>query len=74
MFFASETVELHPPVRGVLEAGIGPYQRGRVRCMGSSWPAQFYQRDCETTVTTNQQVNVVARRGITLLVIPLESA
>lgn len=66
------TVEMLPePKRGTVEKAIAPNQRGRVKAMGSYWPAKFYRADSLDQLLPGQSVLVVAREGITLLVMPL---
>ncbi len=57
-------------VEGVVEEAICCGQRGRVKCLGTYWPAQIYDVDGEVSLVPQQRVSVVGRVGITLLVIP----
>ncbi len=70
-YFIAAKVEKFPePLSGTVEQAIAHNHSGRVKCLGSSWPAKFYQPDCLTTVVPNQPVSIVAMQGITLLVMP----
>lgn len=62
------------PLLGIVEQAIAFNQRGRVKFDGTYWPARFYDPDCQATVPPNQFVTVVARDGITLLVVPIDAA
>lgn len=67
------TVKMFPqPLLGIVEQAIAYNQRGRVKFDGTYWPARFYNPDCQATVSPNQFVTVVAREGITLLVVPID--
>ncbi|MBD1939115.1 NfeD family protein [Microcoleus sp. FACHB-68] len=69
----TDTVKMFPqPLLGIVEQAIAYNQRGRVKFDGTYWPARFYNPDCQATVSPNQFVNVVAREGITLLVVPID--
>jgi membrane protein implicated in regulation of membrane protease activity len=52
---------------------ITPQRRGRVKFQASFWPARLYP-DFETDAAPDEQVVVVGRSGITLLVTPLAVA
>ena len=70
--FVPEKVEKFPaPLMGTVEKKITRSQPGRVKCQGTYWPARFYQPNCEATVLPDEPVMVVARQGITLLVVPV---
>ncbi len=64
---------------GIGEAvqAIAPNQRGRVRFRASFWPARFYSDvktqtlEAHTRILPSDQVAVVGRDGITLLVTPI---
>lgn len=65
-------VEVFPePLRGTVDKTISPQKAGRVKCLGSFWPARLYQSDCQMTIMPEESVNIVAIQGITLLVVPL---
>lgn len=67
-----ETEELLPqPLPGKVEQMITPTRPGRVRFQATFWTAEFYYSDCQVAVLPGMSVNVVGRRGITLLVIPI---
>lgn len=73
-----ERIELfaQPGIGEVVQA-IAPNQRGRVRFRASFWPARFYSDmqtrslGAYTQVLPSDQVAVVGRDGITLLVTPI---
>jgi formylglycine-generating enzyme required for sulfatase activity len=56
----------------VVEA-IAPNKRGRVKFGGSYWSAQLYP-EAQTQVLPSEQVSVVGRDGITLLVTPITAS
>ncbi|MGD1928717.1 MAG: NfeD family protein [Leptolyngbyaceae cyanobacterium] len=47
--------------------------RGRVRFRATDWPARFYYPNMQDTLKPQTPVHVVARQGITLLVVPQPS-
>jgi membrane protein implicated in regulation of membrane protease activity len=51
---------------------ITPNCRGRIKFRASFWPARFYT-DAPTQAFPSDQVSVIGRDGITLLVAPLSS-
>jgi len=52
--FASPKVEkLSETVLGTVEEAIAPDRPGRVKGMGTYWPARFYYPDCKATVKPN---------------------
>ncbi|MBP0030082.1 NfeD family protein [Roseofilum sp. Guam] len=55
---------------GVVDQPIPPYGKGRVYYRGSWWPATCTE---ETTLLTGQEVKVIQRQNITLLVTPVSS-
>jgi membrane protein implicated in regulation of membrane protease activity len=63
-----KNIELFSKTVGQVERTISSDRRGRVKWAGSFWPAELYHSDCRVTLLPAQMVNVVARRGITLLV------
>ncbi|OJJ24098.1 hypothetical protein BI308_18565 [Roseofilum reptotaenium AO1-A] len=54
----------------MVDQPIPPYGRGRVYYRGSWWPATCME---ETTLLTGQEVRVIQRQNITLLVTPVVS-
>lgn len=69
--FVSEKVEMFSEaVMGTVEKTITQNQPGRVKCLGSYWPARFYHSNCDVIVFPDDFVKVVGRQGITMLVIP----
>ena len=71
MFFSNDKPELFSEaIEGVVEETISSVQPGRVRCLGTYWPAQLYTVECQVTLIPEQAVCIVGRVGITLLVMP----
>jgi membrane protein implicated in regulation of membrane protease activity len=69
-----ERIELFAqPGIGEVVQMITPNRRGRVKYRASFWPARFYF-DTERPVEPSEQVVVIGRDGITLLVTPVTSA
>lgn len=67
-----ETEELFPqPLPGKVEKMIAPNCPGRVKFQATFWNAEFYYSECQVAVLPSMSVNVVGRRGITLLVTPI---
>ncbi|MBE9227872.1 hypothetical protein IQ264_20835 [Phormidium sp. LEGE 05292] len=58
-------------VMGTVERTITQNQPGRVKCLGSYWPARFYHSNCDDIVIPDDFVKVVGRQGITMLVVPV---
>lgn len=58
------------PGLGEVVQAIAPNRKGRIKFRASFWPARFYQVS-ETAVLPSEQVAVVGRQGITLLVVTL---
>lgn len=70
-----ETIEWLASVElGEVEQAITPHHRGRVRFMATSWFARVYQPNGQTEVLPGTTVRVIGRRGLTLLVMPVENA
>ncbi len=57
---------------GEVEQAITPHQRGRVRCMATSWFARLYQPNGQTEVLPGTTVKAIGRQGLTLLVMPID--
>lgn len=71
-FLLEEKTQQFPQsILGTVEQAIAYNQPGRVKCLGTSWPAQFYEPENQTIVTANQSVWVIGRKSITLLIIPV---
>jgi membrane protein implicated in regulation of membrane protease activity len=58
---------------GTVEETISPTQVGRIRFQGTSWPARFYNPNEQATVAPDDHVDVIARQGITLFIVPASS-
>jgi membrane-bound ClpP family serine protease len=61
------------PTQGKVDQTITQNHPGRVECFGSCWAAQLYQADCVTALLPGQVVRVIGRKGITLLVVPINT-
>ncbi len=70
MMFKTEIEMFAETVEGIVDEDISSSRRGRVKCLGSYWPAQMYEVYGEMTLVPEQKVSVVGRVGITLLVVP----
>lgn len=71
MFLSETTTLFSQPLPGIADELIAPNQTGRVKFEGSYWNAEFYEKNCRARVAPGNQVWVVGRQGITLLVIPV---
>jgi membrane protein implicated in regulation of membrane protease activity len=58
---------------GIVEEVIMPNRVGRVHCYATSWPAQLDATSPSTVLMPNDQVAIVGRVGITLIVKPLNA-
>jgi membrane protein implicated in regulation of membrane protease activity len=68
-----EIEKFDEPMLGIVEETIAPYRPGRVKGMGSYWPARFYQEeDNEMILQPNEAVFIIGITGITLLVVPVK--
>lgn len=56
---------------GEVEQTITLYQRGRVKCMATTWFAQFYQPYASMKALPGTAVRVIGRQGLTLLVVSI---
>ncbi len=70
MVFKAEVEMFAETVEGIVDEDISSSRRGRVKCLGSYWPAQIYDVDGEVSLVPEQKVSVIGRVGIILLVIP----
>ena len=57
---------------GIVDLTISFDCPGRVKWQGTTWPARFFQADCQETLVPGQRVQIVTMQGLTLYVIPLE--
>ena len=57
---------------GIVDLTISLDSPGRVKWQGTTWPARFFQADCQETLVPGQRVQIVTMQGLTLFVIPLE--
>ncbi len=51
---------------------ISEAQAGRVKALGTSWPARLAAAGTGCELLPGQRVRAIGRQGITLLVVPLE--
>jgi membrane protein implicated in regulation of membrane protease activity len=59
---------------GIVDLTISFNSPGRVKWQGTTWPARFFQANCQETLVPGQRVQIVTMQGLTLYVIPLEVA
>ncbi|MGA9378200.1 MAG: NfeD family protein [Phormidium sp.] len=71
LLFRSNVEMFTEPKRGTVTQTITPHQRGRVKAMGSYWPAEFYQANRQEHLLPDAPILIVGIRDITLLVIPV---
>ena len=72
--FARTKIEKFPePIMGEVEQAIASNQPGRVKCLGTTWPARFYQPEIRKTIMPTEPVSIIAICGITMLVVPVEN-
>lgn len=69
----SKLEQISISVPGIVELGISQDCAGRVSWQGTTWPARFFQADCQETLTPGEPVKVVSMKDITLLVVPLSA-
>jgi len=70
-FFLRSQVEMFPEtVQATVEQRIAPNQPGRVKFLGSYWPAKLYKPDEQIILEPSQRVLAVGIEGITLLIVP----
>ncbi|MCL1475648.1 NfeD family protein [Argonema antarcticum] len=67
----SNVAMLPEPKRGTVEKAIAPGLRGRVKALGSYWPAEFYQPEGQVQLLPGEIILVVGIKNITLLIVPL---
>lgn len=69
--FATDKPQMFPsPVKGTVEKTISGNQSGRIKCLGSSWPAKLHQTQDMINIPVGQTAYAIGRIGNTLLVIP----
>lgn len=72
---APDRIELFArPGIGEVVQMITPHGKGRIKFRASFWPARFYSNAQSQALPPSEQVVVVGRDGITLLVTPVASA
>lgn len=69
--FVQIEIEMFPePLIGIVEKRITFNQSGRVKFLGSYWPAKLHQTNKQISLIPEQTIHIVGIQGITLLVIP----
>ncbi|XWK88093.1 MAG: NfeD family protein [Phormidium sp.] len=70
--FVRVEIEMFPePLIGTVEKRITSNQPGRVKFLGTYWPAKLHQTNKQVTLIPEQTVHIIGIQGITLLVIPV---
>lgn len=70
--FVKVEIEMFPePLIGTVEERITSKQSGRVKFLGTYWPAKLHQTDTQITLIPEQIIHIIGIQGITLLVIPI---
>ncbi|NEP49020.1 MAG: hypothetical protein F6K65_09400 [Moorea sp. SIO3C2] len=67
---APDSILFPQPGVGKVERTITPTKPGRVKFKATYWPARLCDHDSQVTLVPDDQVTVVGRHGITLLVVP----
>ncbi|AOX02502.1 hypothetical protein BJP34_26395 [Moorena producens PAL-8-15-08-1] len=67
---APDSILFPQPGVGKVERTITPTKPGRVKFKATYWPARLCDHDSQVTLMPDDQVTVVGRHGITLLVVP----
>ncbi|MDJ0706947.1 MAG: NfeD family protein [Leptolyngbyaceae cyanobacterium MO_188.B28] len=57
---------------GKVEETISAQQLGRVRFQATYWRARFQQPSYPQAISPGNQIRIVGREGLTLLVVPME--
>ena len=70
LFFTAIPQPLPQPAQGVVDRVIAYGQTGRVKYRGTYWSAQLYHPEHRISIPAGSLVNIIAIRGITLLVSP----
>lgn len=70
----SKLEKIAKPVLAIVEQKISHDCSGRVHWQGTSWPARFFQPDCQETILPSELVKVISVQDITLLVMPLNAS
>jgi len=65
-----ETQFFQQPIIGQVEKVVTTNSIGRVKAMGSYWPARFYIKNETQSVFPDQWVKIIGIHGITLLIEP----
>jgi membrane protein implicated in regulation of membrane protease activity len=66
-----KTEKFPEPMIGVVEQAIATNQTGRVKVLGTSWPAKFHQVETSIVILPDEEVYIIGRCGLTMLVIPV---
>ncbi len=60
MFFTNDKPELFPEaIAGIINETISSAQLGRIKCLGTYWPARLYKLESQVTLIPKQPVCVV---------------
>jgi membrane protein implicated in regulation of membrane protease activity len=61
------------PIVGTVDETIARDHPGRVKCIGTIWPAKFYEPEGghHQSISPGMEVKIIARQGIDMLVVPL---
>jgi hypothetical protein len=74
MFLPNMTHQFPGWATGSVKKPIGRFLRGRIKYRSSYWPAELYPSVTDVTLQLNDEVEVLGRRGIVLLVAPCDLA
>jgi hypothetical protein len=66
----SKLEKIAKPVPGIVELTITQDCLGRVHWQGTTWPARFFQPNCQDTLVPGEPVKVICLQQLTLLVLP----
>lgn len=72
-FFPEDPKMLPEPIYGTIDKAIIQGRIWRVKFNGSYWFARLYDPNQRTTLEPGQTVEILAIRGITLLIAPIAS-
>ncbi|MFB2877034.1 NfeD family protein [Floridanema aerugineum] len=72
--FVKVEIEMFPePLIGTVEERITSNQSGRVKFLGTYWPAKLHESDREITLIPEETIHIIGIQGITLLVVPINN-
>ncbi|MBE9115147.1 NfeD family protein [Lusitaniella coriacea LEGE 07157] len=73
VFYRPSQINKFPePLNGTVEEAIAQDRPGRVKCVGTSWPARIYEPEGSDrqSMVPGTKVDIIARQGIAMLVMP----